>query len=71
MISREIAKFLGKFGIGITSGPNLTSLYDAQQALIFTESKLSVFQDFYFQFQKRLYYFKKKQGMLRYYLEII
>ncbi len=47
MISREIAKFLGKFGIGITSGPNLTSLYEAQQELIFTESKLSVFQEFY------------------------
>jgi len=47
MISGKIAKFLGQFGIGITSGPNLTSLYEAQQTLIFTESKLSVFQDFY------------------------
>lgn len=44
-LSRRIAKILHNFGIGVTSGSNLTSLYEAQQALIFMESKLSVFED--------------------------
>ena len=45
--SRKILSFLGKFGVGITSSPNLISLYEKQEALNFTESKLSIFQNFY------------------------
>jgi FkbM family methyltransferase len=45
--SRKILSFLGKFGVGITSNPNLISLYEKQEALNFTESKLSIFQNFY------------------------
>jgi hypothetical protein len=47
MMSRQVMNILRKFGIGVTSSTNLTSLYEKQEVLSFTESKLSVFQDFY------------------------
>lgn len=46
-LSRRIANFLHNFGLGVTSGSNLASLYEAQQALTFMESKLSIFEKFY------------------------
>ena len=47
MMSRHVVSILRKFGIGVTSSTNLTSLYEKQEVLNFTQSKLSVFQNFY------------------------
>lgn len=46
-MNRHILKLLEKIGLGVTSRTNLTSLYENQEVLTFTESKLSVFQNFY------------------------
>ena len=46
-MSRRIMNILRKSGLGVTSGTNLTSLYEKQEALNFTESKLRIFGDLY------------------------